>query len=161
MIPCSEAREQRFTPYHNVFVHVVVEAMDSTLEHPALEDQEESVRIAVRALGDMRNSAVHASPTTCECPLLFQFIPKYSSSACMEAFQPTPALSATSRSSSPSLLEEEDSPDFVSRVSRVPLVNSALSLYEHGKARSRVVKVCFKAQIFSSPPHRFLSMAQK
>lgn len=46
--------------------------MDSPREHPALEDQEESVRIAVRALGDMRNSAVHASPTTCEHLALFQ-----------------------------------------------------------------------------------------
>ncbi|GJE90356.1 Opi1-domain-containing protein [Phanerochaete sordida] len=92
--------------------------MDTVLEHPDLEDQDESVRIAVRALGDMRNS-VHASPTT--------------------SFQPTPALSTTSRSSSPSL-PEEDQPDFVSRVSTLPLVNTALRAYEQGKASSRVVK---------------------
>ncbi|KIP03570.1 hypothetical protein PHLGIDRAFT_130057 [Phlebiopsis gigantea 11061_1 CR5-6] len=97
--------------------------MDSVREHPALEDQEESVRIAVRALGDMRNSAVHASPTTTS----------------KEAFQPTPALSHTSRSSSPSL-PDDDSTDFVSRVSTIPLVNSALNFYEQGKASSRVVK---------------------
>ena len=34
-------------------------------EHPALDDQDESVRIAVTALGDMRNS-VHTSPSTCK-----------------------------------------------------------------------------------------------
>ena len=41
-------------------------------KHPALDDQDESVRIAVRALGDMRSGA-HAtapagSPSTCEFP---------------------------------------------------------------------------------------------
>ena len=38
--------------------------------HPlmALADQDESVRIAVRALGDMRNSTHHTtSPATCTC----------------------------------------------------------------------------------------------
>ncbi|KAH8103913.1 transcription factor Opi1-domain-containing protein [Cristinia sonorae] len=98
----------------------------------ALDNEEESVRIAVRALGDMRNSAVLASsPNT--------------------SFQPTPALSAASRSSSPSSSlrspttsvgdnEDMESPDFVSRVSHLPLVNTALRAYEHTKASSRVVK---------------------
>ncbi|OBZ66395.1 hypothetical protein A0H81_13567 [Grifola frondosa] len=108
----------------------------------ALTDQDESVRIAVRALGDMRNSAL-ASPST--------------------SFQPTPALSVTSSTSSPSLpspsitgeesladeeqerqqrtepRENEDT-RFVSRVSNIPIVNSALRAYEHSKASSRVVK---------------------
>ncbi|TCD69107.1 hypothetical protein EIP91_008749 [Steccherinum ochraceum] len=100
----------------------------------ALDNEDESVRIAVRALGDMRNSTVHASPNT--------------------SFQPTPALSTASRSSSPSSSlrspttsvggegEETmmESVDFVSRVSHIPIVNSALSLYEQSKASSRVVK---------------------
>ncbi|KAI0698330.1 transcription factor Opi1-domain-containing protein [Cytidiella melzeri] len=91
----------------------------NNVEHPALDDQDESVRIAVRALGDMRNS-VHASPST--------------------SFQPTPALSVSSRSTSPSL-DDEESADFVSRVSTTfPLVNTALKAYEQGKASSRVVK---------------------
>ncbi|CCM02619.1 uncharacterized protein FIBRA_04722 [Fibroporia radiculosa] len=104
-------------------------------------DEEESVRIAVRALGDMRNGG-HASPST--------------------SFQPTPALSVTSRTSSPSLpspsiLGEErilgdatidslgdrrtgEDTDFVSRVSNLPVFKPALSLYEQGKASSRLVK---------------------
>ncbi|KAH9849863.1 transcription factor Opi1-domain-containing protein [Lenzites betulinus] len=128
----------------------------------ALADQDESVRIAVRALGDMRNSAHATSPTT--------------------SFQPTPALSITSGTSSPSLpspslleddLRAEDDEDGVrrgrlgafasssavaagaggaaaaegseewkslSRVSNIPLVNSALRAYEQSKASSRVVK---------------------
>ncbi|KZT07538.1 Opi1-domain-containing protein [Laetiporus sulphureus 93-53] len=105
-------------------------------------DEEESVRIAVRALGDMRNGG-HVSPST--------------------SFQPTPALSVTSGSSSPSLpspsldgdyraldpvigsdrradgRQSEDA-DFVSRMSKVPIVNSAIRVYEQSKASSRVVK---------------------
>ncbi|EMD38991.1 hypothetical protein CERSUDRAFT_112701 [Gelatoporia subvermispora B] len=112
----------------------------------ALADEEESVRIAVRALGDMRNSA-RASAST--------------------SFQPTPALSVTSGTTSPSLpspllagederrgdainearregtsspkRQPEDS-DFVSRMSNIPIVNSALRAYEQSKASSRVVK---------------------
>ncbi|KAI0796126.1 transcription factor Opi1-domain-containing protein [Abortiporus biennis] len=118
--------------------------------YAALDEQDESVRIAVRALGDMRNSGrnvVHnASAST--------------------SFQPTPALSVTSRSTSPSLpspsVDGEDtmarigntttarqesdnispgsSPDFVKRVSHFPIVNTALRAYEHTKQSSRVVK---------------------
>ncbi|KAI0369775.1 Opi1-domain-containing protein [Pilatotrama ljubarskyi] len=119
----------------------------------ALADQDESVRIAVRALGDMRNSAHASSPST--------------------SFQPTPALSVTSGTSSPSLPSpsligedlreegsstEEDSrrrrayadgpipPEgseewkSLSRVQNIPLVNTALRAYEQSKASSRVVK---------------------
>ncbi|TBU22701.1 Opi1-domain-containing protein [Dichomitus squalens] len=120
----------------------------------ALADQDESVRIAVRALGDMRNSTQHNSPST--------------------SFQTTPTLSVTSAMSSPSLpspsLIEEDlredemedrrrlaptSPSAsedagaqrdgeewktLSRVQNIPLVNSALRAYEQSKASSRVVK---------------------
>ncbi|KAI0358281.1 Opi1-domain-containing protein [Trametes cingulata] len=119
----------------------------------ALADQDESVRIAVRALGDMRNSAHTSSPST--------------------SFQPTPALSVTSGTSSPSLpspslieedLREEGSSTeedtrrrrayadgtipaegseewkTLSRVQNIPLVNTALRAYEQSKASSRVVK---------------------
>ncbi|KAG6907647.1 hypothetical protein DXG01_008097 [Tephrocybe rancida] len=72
--------------------------MDDT--NTDLQDQDESVRIAVRALGDMRNNAQRADPP-----------------------------------SSP----DSNSP-FVSRMSHIPLVNSALRVYEQGKASSRVVK---------------------
>ncbi|CAL1715420.1 unnamed protein product [Somion occarium] len=112
-------------------------------ELAVLDDQDESVRIAVRALGDMRNSGRGNS--------LYQASPSSS-------FQPTPALSVTSRSSSPSLpspsvtgdfsrerdneaqVDDTMSPDFVSRVSHFPIVNSALRVYEVSKASSRVVK---------------------
>ncbi|OJT12311.1 hypothetical protein TRAPUB_11138 [Trametes pubescens] len=119
----------------------------------ALADQDESVRIAVRALGDMRNSAHASSPST--------------------SFQPTPALSITSGTSSPSLpspsligedlraeassteedeggqlraqgagalAEGSDEWKSLSRVSNIPLVNSALRAYEQSKASSRVMK---------------------
>lgn len=39
--------------------------------------------------------------------------------------------------------EDPTNEDFVSRVSHFPLVNSALRVYEHSKASSRVVKVRF------------------
>lgn len=41
----------------------------------ALADQDESVRIAVRALGDMRNSAHTSSPSVCTCARLFHRLP--------------------------------------------------------------------------------------
>lgn len=58
----------------------------------------------------------------------------------------TPSLSS---STSPSIISQSygsddippESPDFVSRVSGIPIVNSAIRAYEHGKASSRVVKV--------------------
>jgi len=103
----------------------------------SLDDQDENVRIAVRALGAMRNS-------TGVPPLQSQVTPIKTSS------QPTPALSIASSTSSttstslpsPSLspLEDVNSPDFVSRVSHLPLVGTALRAYEQGKASSRVVK---------------------
>ncbi|KAI0326995.1 Opi1-domain-containing protein [Cubamyces sp. BRFM 1775] len=149
----------------------------------ALADQDESVRIAVRALGDMRNSTHTSSPST--------------------SFQPTPALSVTSGISSPSLpspslidedLREEQlqqGPEgairrrlhavpssssaamassssagaqgegseewkSLSRVSNIPLVNSALRAYEQSKASSRVVKV--RRAISSFSPYTPLSI---
>jgi len=135
----------------------------SARKHPqhVLDDEDESVRIAVRALGDMRNS-VHTSPSACELHLFRVNLPSNLisnyrlSHLCLEAFQPTPALSITSRSSSPSLpspslsrTEKDDrgiagngsDEDFVSRVSSFPIVSGALRAYEQSKASSRVVKV--------------------
>ncbi|KAH9936004.1 Opi1-domain-containing protein [Epithele typhae] len=130
----------------------------------ALADQDESVRIAVRALGDMRSGANASSPST--------------------SFQTTPALSVTSVASSPSLpspqLVDEDARDeqrlrgralrgatrpraddadgdaemaaadgrgedaewksLSSRMTSLPIVTTALRAYEHSKASSRVVK---------------------
>ncbi|TFY61075.1 hypothetical protein EVJ58_g4733 [Rhodofomes roseus] len=105
-------------------------------------DEDESVRIAVRALGDMKNGGFASTSTS---------------------VQPTPALSVTSGTSSPSLpspvyegedrilgsiaadsedrLElRPDDADFVSRMSSLPIVNTALRAYEQSKASSRVVK---------------------
>ncbi|KAF8549868.1 Opi1-domain-containing protein [Imleria badia] len=75
----------------------------------SLDDHEESVRIAVCALGDMKKGT-RTSP-------------------------------CTSRSSPPTSPPPDSvSPDFVSRVTNLPLVGTALRAYEHGKASSRVVK---------------------
>ena len=54
----------QFLPRRPHAAHPSLVVMDYILAHPALDDREESVRIAVRALGDMRNS-VHASPSAC------------------------------------------------------------------------------------------------
>ncbi|KAH7914840.1 transcription factor Opi1-domain-containing protein [Hygrophoropsis aurantiaca] len=91
---------------------------NSTTRPLSLDEEDESVRIAVRALGDMRNSA-RTSLQTSSGP-----------------------SSSISTSTSPPLSPHSEltSPDFVSRVSHLPLVNTALWAYEHGKASSRVVK---------------------
>lgn len=84
----------------------------------AFQDEDESVRIAVSALGDMRNGA-RASGSNAQIP----------ASASSPLYAP-----------SPSLPTDMTSPDFVARVSNFPLFNTALRAYEHGKASSRVVK---------------------
>ncbi|KAI9457163.1 transcription factor Opi1-domain-containing protein, partial [Boletus coccyginus] len=77
-----------------------------------LDDHDESVRIAVHALGDMRKGT-----------------------------RTSPSSNATSPSSPPTSPSPDSvPPDFVSRVSSLPLVGSALRAYEQGKASSRVVK---------------------
>lgn len=129
----------------------------------SLDDQDEGVRIAVRALGAMRNSGGISQPqSSINNSMTCAFIPYLSIRFCLIvvvdddideyilflAYQPTPALSIASSSTStslpspsPSVQEDVNSPDFVSRVSHLPLVNTALRAYEHGKASSRVVKV--------------------
>lgn len=117
----------------------------------SLDEHDESVRIAVRALGDMRSGAAVISPqSTCELVGLSGGECRNSCSI-TPAFQPTPALSVASSSSTPSLrsplLPEEDVPstDYLSRVTGLPLVGGALRVsraaYESSKANSRVVKV--------------------
>lgn len=44
-------------------------------------------------------------------------------------------------SSSTTPIDDPDRPDFKTRVSHLPLVNTALRAYEQGKNSSRVVKV--------------------
>ncbi|KAI6044404.1 transcription factor Opi1-domain-containing protein [Pisolithus marmoratus] len=88
----------------------------------SLEAEDESVRIAIRALGDMKKGARASSSSFT-----------------------TNHASATS-SSSP---QQDISPDFVSRVSNLPLVNTALRAYEQGKASSRVVKYGAEMMEFS------------
>ncbi|KDQ50152.1 hypothetical protein JAAARDRAFT_74366 [Jaapia argillacea MUCL 33604] len=117
------------------------------MDQVSLEDQDESVRIAVRALGDMRNGS-QAAPR--RPPPSFQ----------NTSFQPTPALSIASTSPSPSLASpslsdvstslnapldvgadvDVNSPDFIKRMSHLPIVNTAMRAYEQSKASSRVVK---------------------
>ncbi|KAG2046750.1 Opi1-domain-containing protein [Suillus hirtellus] len=87
-------------------------------KHTTFEDEDESVRIAVSALGDMRNGA-RASGSNAQIPA---------------------SASSALSTPSPSLPPDTTSPDFVARVSNFPLFNTALRAYEHGKASSRVVK---------------------
>lgn len=140
-----------------------------------IDDQDEDVRIAVRALGDMRSRAVaHAHAPSAEA---FAAAAKAHSRTCKyytlggdtvadfpvaSISQPTPLLTQSSTSASTStsspvssqfplepvpgpddgeLTLDPSSKDFVSRVSRLPVVNTALKAYEHSKERSRVVKV--------------------
>ncbi|KAJ3491403.1 hypothetical protein NLJ89_g11343 [Agrocybe chaxingu] len=101
----------------------------------ALDDQDESVRIAVKALGDMRNSHAHSSRSR---PQLALSSSSYASSSASKS----PPVSPSSTQSRESSREPTacSSPAFVSRMSHLPLVGSALRVYEQGKASSRVVK---------------------
>ncbi|KAA1468965.1 Opi1-domain-containing protein [Dentipellis sp. KUC8613] len=143
-------------------------SLDSRPARPrTIDDEDESVRIAVRALGDMRSRAVavagaHHPPTQAHTHI-----------TSASSFQPTPALSTTSSATSPTLASprlagseteseeaerergrdrdkdsdaqagvgaEAEQPAFVARVSTLPIVNTALRAYEQSKASSRVVK---------------------
>ncbi|KAG8214954.1 transcription factor Opi1-domain-containing protein [Butyriboletus roseoflavus] len=97
----------------------------------SLDDQDESVRIAVCALGDMKKGT-RPSLSTLLC---------FSPSSHIDTSLSPLASDGTSRSS-PSTSPAPDSipPDFVSRVTSLPIVGTALRAYEHGKASSRVVK---------------------
>ncbi|TFK66239.1 Opi1-domain-containing protein [Pluteus cervinus] len=117
----------------------------------ALDDHDESVRIAISALGDMRNATSRSDPRS-PPPILASPSPSISSAA-----SPRSPLSPVLRSptfvgpSSPDSRNSSDNPsapDFVSRVTHIPLVNSVLHVYEQGKASSRVVK--YGAEIMES-----------
>lgn len=86
-------------------------ASPSTMSSVEVED--ESVRIAIRALGDMKKGARPSSSS-------------FTTNHANATAAPSP--------------QQDVSPDFVSRVSNLPLVNTALRAYEQGKASSRVVK---------------------
>ncbi|KIM38368.1 hypothetical protein M413DRAFT_245007 [Hebeloma cylindrosporum] len=102
----------------------------------SLDDQEESVRIAVKALGDMRNSGLGS-----------RTLPALSTTSTSSNSNSTSSYTTSPPSSSQSLdtaaaaaATTASPPAFVSRMSTFPLVGSALRVYEHGKASSRVVK---------------------
>ncbi|KAH6887192.1 transcription factor Opi1-domain-containing protein [Coprinopsis sp. MPI-PUGE-AT-0042] len=99
----------------------------------SLDDQEESVRIAVRALGDMRNASLRSDSS--RQPYTQSSLSMASTS--QAHLSPSPS-SPQRRDSQPD--PSPNSPAFVSRMSSFPLVGSALRVYEHGKASSRVVK---------------------
>ncbi|KAF8961993.1 transcription factor Opi1-domain-containing protein [Flammula alnicola] len=104
-----------------------------------LEDQEESVRIAVKALGDMRNSGARSENSRTLPSLSTPFSSRSSTSSSKSPPLRSPSSSQTR--DSPTASEAASSPPaFVSRMSHFPLVNSALRVYEQGKASSRVVK---------------------
>jgi hypothetical protein len=133
--------------------------MFTAATHPdpqrSIQDEAESVRIAVRALGDMRNHPLLHSPPphppSVSCAYLSHVLRPHLLTALSLASQPTPALSIASSSNSPTLttptLASED-PDvdldgtaLAARVSTIPGVSTALRAYEQSKASSRVVKV--------------------
>ena len=71
----------------------------------------------------------------------------------------TPALTVASTSSTPSVApkspqqtsdEEEAAADFVSRVSGLPIVTTALRAYEQSKASSKMVKVIIAMRILNA-----------
>ena len=102
-----------------------------------LGDQEESVRIAIKALTDMHNSGPHQFIIL----LLLSNI-LISNSLSGSRTPPTSSyISTSSQPRDPSIDTATTSlPAFVSHMSTFPLVGSALRVYEQGKASSRVVK---------------------
>ncbi|KAJ3812077.1 transcription factor Opi1-domain-containing protein, partial [Lentinula lateritia] len=109
-----------------------------------LEDQDEDVRIAVRALGDMKSGNFGGSLSkTVATPASYLS----TTSSVSTASIPSPTLSSLSISSI-SNHDAQLEPDFVSRMSHIPIVNGALRIYEQGKASSRVVK--YGAEIMES-----------
>jgi len=119
-----------FHSHHHRQMHPHPSTPSSPSTSTALDNHEESVRIAVRALGDMRNS-------TPSCRSYYPSLPipnPFSLRSLPPAFQP-------SSLPSPSTSDDINSPDLAYRVSHLPLVNTALRAYSQGKASSRVVKV--------------------
>ncbi|KAF9072349.1 hypothetical protein BDP27DRAFT_428035 [Rhodocollybia butyracea] len=122
--------------------HSAHSSMSLTSGSSLLDDQDEDVRIAVKALGDMRNGNIGSGKGKGRNRISTSTTPALSVST-----STTPATSIRS----PTLSiprEAQVEQDFVSRVAHIPLVNGALKMYEQGKASSRVVK--YGAEIMES-----------
>jgi hypothetical protein len=135
----------------------------TTTRASLLDDQEESVRIAVRALGDMR--AGQALPPPPPRALSRAYLigthgtrPTPLTPRADAALHPTPALSVASTSSTPALAtptpgaDDDAQPDYISRVASMPLVDGALRIsaaaYAQGKASSSIVKVGVPLRVY-------------
>ncbi|KAG9036008.1 hypothetical protein FRB95_010008 [Tulasnella sp. JGI-2019a] len=118
-----------------------------------IDEEDEKVRIAVRALGDMRASGVPSSSGN-DAESSQYWSRARSPGASTGATPSLSRASTSSRATSPSIfarpLDEEDtasvndedvdSPDhLLARVSHLPLVNTALRAYDYSKASSRVI----------------------
>jgi hypothetical protein len=131
-----------------LFLRCYSMATTADAAHRTLEDEDESVRIAVRALGDMRSGRRASSKRS---PCVLRQAPSHAPPASSSSAY-TPALSVASTASTSALttptpsVHDDAQADYISRVSGLPIVNSALRVsmaaYEQGKASSRVVKVC-------------------
>ncbi|KAG8879849.1 hypothetical protein FRB97_001326 [Tulasnella sp. 331] len=120
----------------------------------AIDEEDEKVRIAVRALGDMRTSGVPSSSSDAESSSQYWHHPR-SPGASTRATPSLSRASTSSRATSPSTVarplddpdddasvksEDVESPDhLLARVSHLPLVNTALRAYDYSKASSRVI----------------------
>ncbi|KAE9399920.1 hypothetical protein BT96DRAFT_939078 [Gymnopus androsaceus JB14] len=149
----SHRSEKPFKLDHSALNNMSLDSGSAAL----LDDQDEDVRIAVQSLGryEKWKHWSRSRNQRTQFLLLTQSIGVATST-------PTPALSISASSipatsvpsptlSSPSALpnhEVQVEPDFVSRMSHIPLVNGALRMYEQGKASSRVVK--YGAEIMES-----------
>jgi hypothetical protein len=101
----------------------------------------------------MARSSTHLhTPQAMVVRILPHFLHLQSCSLCPAslASQPTPALSIASSSNSPTLTtptlaseDLEEDAGLYSRVSTMPVVGTAIRVYEQSKASSRVVKVCY------------------
>ncbi|KAF7982524.1 hypothetical protein HWV62_28140 [Athelia sp. TMB] len=98
-----------------------------------LEGQDESVRIAVRALGAMRNSSRAQRTSSAPTPAL-------SSTASTASTSSSPLLSPADDDARSLLAPQKDDPRFAARVAHFPLVGSALRVYEAGKNSSRLTQ---------------------
>ncbi|GJJ11484.1 hypothetical protein Clacol_005717 [Clathrus columnatus] len=126
----------------------------------AIEDHDEDVRIAARALGDMRSRAVsHARAPSAEAFAAASKVHSRTSSASQSTPYLSPSTTPSSVSNSspvmqqvsldkslqetPLIPENPPSPskDFVSRVVHSPIVSSVISAYEDSKKRSKVVQI--------------------
>ncbi|RXW21062.1 hypothetical protein EST38_g4797 [Candolleomyces aberdarensis] len=107
--------------------------MDRRMSLTTLDDEDESVRIAVKALDDMRNGSLR--PELNRKSQSSSISPPSTSNA-----PSTPQASTSSQRSESQTEPSPSSPAFVSRMTSIPLLKSALTVYEQGKASSRVVK---------------------